>query len=154
MSLSTRTHLTPHLVVEGAADAMEFYKKAFGAEEICRMPGPDGRLMHAALKIGESELYLCDAFPEYGGSPGPKTLGNSPVTINLETPNVDEAWTKATEAGCTVTMPLDNMFWGDRYGKLVDPFGHHWAMSSRIEDLTFEQMKERGAKAFASPECV
>jgi PhnB protein len=149
--LSKRTHVTPHLVVEGAAEAMDFYKKAFGAEEICRMPGPDGRLMHAAMKIGDSELFLCDAFPEYGGSPGPKALGNSPVTLHLEIPNVDEAWEKATAAGCTVAMPLENMFWGDRYGKVVDPFGHHWSLSSRVEELTVEQMKERGDEAFADP---
>ena len=151
--LSTRTFITPHLVIEGAAEAMAFYQKAFGAEEICRMPGPDGRLMHAAMRFGDSEVYLCDSFPEYGGSPGPKTLGNSPVTLHLESPNVDETWAKATAAGCTVAMPLDNMFWGDRYGKVVDPYGHHWSLSSRIEELTFDQMAERGAAAMASPEC-
>jgi PhnB protein len=149
--LSTRVCLTPHLVIEGAADAMEFYKKAFGAEEICRMPGPDGRLMHAGMKIGDSELFLCDSFPEYGGSPGPNKLGNSPVTIHFETPNVDAAWDKAVKAGCTVAMPLDNQFWGDRYGKVVDPFGHHWSLSSRVEELTPDQMMERAGKAFAEP---
>jgi PhnB protein len=146
--LSTRTFITPHLVVEGAAEAMEFYKKAFGAEEIARMPGPDGRLMHAAMKFGDSEVFMCDPFPEYGGSPGPNKLGNSPVTIHLETPNVDTSWDRAVKAGCTVAMPLDNQFWGDRYGKLVDPYGHHWSLSSRIEELTPEQMMERSKTAF------
>ena len=96
---------------------------------------------------------LASAANAWSGSPGPKTLGNSPVTLHLEIPNVDDAWEKATTAGCTVAMPLDNMFWGDRYGKVVDPYGHHWSLSSRIEDLTVEQMKERGEKAFAGEPC-
>jgi len=150
MSLSTRTYLTPHLIIEGAAKACDFYKEAFGAEELARMPGPDGRLMHAHMKFGDSDLYLADSFPEYGTSPGPLTLGNSPVVIHLETPNVDRAFERAASAGCKVTMPLADMFWGDRYGKLVDPFGHHWSLSSRIENLTVEEMKKRGDEAFAN----
>src|SRR3954453_16531845 len=99
MGLTKSTSITPHLVFDNAADAIEFYKKAFGVEELMRMPGPDGRLMHAAVRIGESELMMCDAFPEYGGSPSPNTLGNSPVTIHLSTPNVDAVFASAIKAG-------------------------------------------------------
>jgi len=153
MGLTKTTNITPHLVFDKAADAIEFYKKAFGAQELMRMPGPDGRLMHAAVRIGDSDLMMCDAFPEYGGSPSPKTLGNSPVTIHLNTPDVDKVFAQAIKAGATETMPVADMFWGDRYGKLVDPFGHHWSIATRIEDLTPDQMKERCEKAFSGAPC-
>jgi uncharacterized glyoxalase superfamily protein PhnB len=144
--------ITPHLVIKGAAEAIEFYKKAFGAEELLRMPmpGPDGQIKvgHAELKIGDSRLYLADECPEYGVS-GPN--GSSPVTIHLYVTDADAAFGNAVEAGATVTMPLDNMFWGDRYGKLVDPFGHHWSIAEHLEDLTPEQVQERMAAAFCEP---
>jgi uncharacterized glyoxalase superfamily protein PhnB len=138
--------LTPHLIIKGAAEAIEFYKRAFGAKELSRMPfaGQDGqvKLGHAALLIGDSRLFLADEFPEYGGvGPGP----TSPVTLHLYVTDVDAAFARAVEAGAKVTMPLDNMFWGDRYGKLVDPFGHHWSIAEHLEDLTPEQMQERMA---------
>ena len=145
--------LTPHLVIHGASEAIEFYKEAFGAEELGRMPfpGPDGqvRIGHAALQIGDSKLFLADEFPEQGGF-GPS--GNSPVTIHLYVTDADATFARAVEAGATVSMPLANMFWGDRYGKLVDPFGHHWSIAEHLEDPTLEQMQERMA-AFAGASC-
>ena len=146
--------ITPHLVIKGATEAIEFYKRAFGAEEIYRMPfpGPGGgtKLGHAELKIGDSKLYLADEFPERGVT-GPN--GHSPVTIHLYVPDVDTVYNRALEAGATVTMPLANMFWGDRYGKLVDPFGHHWALSTHIEDVTPEQMEERMSAMMGHADC-
>jgi PhnB protein len=146
--------ITPHLVVKGASEAIEFYKKAFGAEELCRMPfpGPDGqvRIGHAALKIGDSQLFLADEFPDYG-SVGPQ--GNSPVTIHLYVTDTDAVFNKAVEAGAKAAMPPADMFWGDRYGKLVDPFGHHWSIATHKEDLTPEQMQERMAVAMKEQPC-
>jgi PhnB protein len=144
--------ITPHLVVRNASEAIEFYKKALGAEEMYRIPGPDGRLMHAALQIGDSKLFLVDEFPEFGSS-SPKTIGGSPVTIHLFVEDVDSTFNRAVEAGATVAMPLQNMFWGDRYGSLVDPFGHNWSIATHLEDLTPKQMKERTATAFAGQPC-
>lgn len=146
--------ITPHLVIKGASEAIDFYKRAFGAEELCRMPfpSPDGgiKLGHAELRIGDSRLFLADEFPEYG-SVGPAEA--SPVTIHLYVTDADEAFDRAVEAGATVSMPLADMFWGDRYGKLVDPFGHHWSIAEHLEDLTPEQMQERMASAFAGAPC-
>jgi PhnB protein len=141
--------ITPHLIVKGASEAIDFYKRAFGAEELGRMPmpGPDGttRLGHAELQIGDSRLFLADDFPEYGSN-GPQ--GGSAVTIHLYVTDADTVFNRAVEAGATVAMPLADMFWGDRYGKLVDPFGHHWSIATHLEDLTIEQMGERMAAAF------
>ena len=146
--------ITPHLVVKGASEAIEFYKRAFGAEELYRMPfpGPDGRvkLGHAELQIGDSRVFLADEFPEYG-STGPN--GSSPVTIHMFVTDADAAFGRAVEAGATVSMPLADMFWGDRYGKVVDPFGHHWSIATHLEDLTPDQMQERMAAAFGGPPC-
>jgi uncharacterized glyoxalase superfamily protein PhnB len=146
--------ITPHLVIKGASEAIEFYKRAFGAEELCRMPfpGPDGRvkLGHAALQIGDSKIFLADEFPDYG-SVGPD--GSSPVTIHLYVTDADAAFARAVEAGATVAMPLEDMFWGDRFGKLVDPFGHHWSIAEHLEDLTPEQMQERMAAFTAGSPC-
>lgn len=146
--------ITPHLVIKGASEAIEFYKRAFAAQEICRMPspGPDGqvKLMHAELQIGDSRLFLADEFPNRGVL-GPS--GRSPVTIHLYVTDADAAFKRAVEAGAKVGMPLANMFWGDRYGQLVDPFGHHWSIAEHLEDLTPEQMKERMAAAMSGPPC-
>lgn len=146
--------IIPHLVVKGASEAIEFYQRAFGAEELSRMPmpGPDGqmKLGHAELQIGDSRLFLADEFPEYG-STGP--TGRSSVTIHLYVTDADAAFSRAVEAGATVRMPLTDMFWGDRYGVLVDPFGHDWSIAEHLEDLTPEQMQERMALAFAGPPC-
>jgi uncharacterized glyoxalase superfamily protein PhnB len=137
--------VTPHLVCAGAADAIEFYKKAFNAVEMGRMPGPQGKLMHAAIKISDSTVMLADEFPEYG-SLGPKALKGSPVTIHLYVEDVDAFVKQAVAAGAKITMPLDDMFWGDRYCKLDDPFGHHWSVATHIRDVTPEEMREAMAK--------
>jgi PhnB protein len=131
--------LTPHLVCAGAGAAIDFYVKAFNAVEVMRMPGPDGRLMHGAVKIGDSMLMLVDEMPEYGAL-GPKSLKGSPVTIHLCVENVDATVEQAVAAGCTVTMPVADMFWGDRYGQIEDPFGHKWSVATHIRDVTPEEM--------------
>jgi PhnB protein len=146
--------ITPHLVIKGASEAIEFYKRAFGAEELSRMPfpGQDGqmRLGHAELQIGSSRLFLADEFPEYGGR-GPD--GKSPVTLHLYVTDADAAFRRAVDAGATVKMPLADMFWGDRYGQVVDPFGHHWSIAEHLEDLTPAQMQERMAASFGGQPC-
>ena len=139
--------VTPHLVIKGAAEAIDFYKKAFGAEEVCRMPGPGGVVMHAEIRIGDSTVMLADEFPDFG-SVGPKTIGGSPVTVHLYVKDADAFYDKAVAAGAKATMPLADQFWGDRYGKLEDPFGHQWGIATHIEDLTPEEIEKRAAAAF------
>ncbi len=144
--------LIPHLCISNAAEAIEFYKKAFGAEEICRMPSPDGsKLMHAEILIGGRPLYLADDFPEYCGGKArtPQALGASPVTVHMYVTDCDAAIKRAEAAGGTVTMPAADMFWGDRYGKVTDPFGHGWSIATHIADPTPEEMEE-AAKAMFS----
>ena len=141
--------LTPHLVVSDAAKAIDFYKQAFGAEEIMRAPDPSGdRLMHAEMKIGNSMLMLTDTYPEYGGK-NPQDLGGSPLTINIYCEDVDAMVEQAAAAGAEVTMPPADMFWGDRYARVTDPFGHEWAMACHIRDVTPEEMAEAAKAAFA-----
>ena len=135
--------VVPYLRVKGAAKAIEFYAKALGAREHYRMPSPDGRLMHAELGIGESIVYLSDEFPEMGGTGGPP----AGVTIHLNVPDCDATWRSAMAAGATPTMPLADMFWGDRFGKFKDPFGHEWSVSTTKEQLTPEEMKRRADEA-------
>jgi uncharacterized glyoxalase superfamily protein PhnB len=132
--------LTPHLVCKGAGDAIEFYKRAFNAVEIGRMPGPDGKLMHAQIRIGDSALMLVDEMPDWGVL-GPKTLGGSPVTIHLYVEDADAAFTQAEAAGAKVKMPLADMFWGDRYGQVEDPFGHYWSIATHTRDLTPDEIR-------------
>ena len=136
--------ITPHLVCAGAAKALEFYQKAFGATEVGRLPGPDGRLMHAAMKIGDSTVMLADEMPEWG-SLGPKALKGSPVTIHIYVEDVDALVARAEKAGAKVTMPVADQFWGDRYGKLEDPFGHHWSVATHVRDVTPDEMPEWGS---------
>jgi uncharacterized glyoxalase superfamily protein PhnB len=132
--------ITPHLVARDAARAIEFYKNAFGATEDGRMNDPrSGKILHAQLTIGDSKLYLHDEMCEMGAR-SPLTIGGSAVTIHLYVGDVDVTVARAVEAGATVTMPVADMFWGDRYGKLVDPFGHEWSVATHIEDLTPAQM--------------
>jgi len=138
--------VTPHLVCAGAAEAIEFYKNAFGAEEMARLPGPQGKLMHAAVRIGDSTVMLVDEFPEWG-SLGPKSLKGTPVTIHLYVDNVDAFVERAVAAGAKVTMPLDNTFWGDRYGQLEDPFGHRWSVATHVRDVSPEEIREGAKKA-------
>jgi PhnB protein len=147
-----RKGLIPHLVCSPCADAIEFYKKAFGAEELARMPAPDGeRMMHAEISIDGQPVFLVDDFPEYcGGKSGTATaLGGSPVTIHRYVDDCDAAINQAEEAGATVKMPAQDMFWGDRYGVVTDPFGHHWSLATHIRDLTPEQMMSGMKEAFS-----
>jgi len=142
--------ITPHLVVKGANDAIEFYKKAFGAVEHARMPMPDGSaIMHAELQIGDSRFFLND---EMMGAKSPQSLGGSPVTVHLYVEDVDALWNQAVAAGCQVTMLLMDAFWGDRFGTLADPFGHNWALASHIEDVPPEEMGQRAAAAMGGGE--
>ncbi len=141
--------LTPHLVVRNADKAIEFYKRAFGAEvigDVARMP--DGKVMHALLRIGDSNLMLNDEMPEYGAL-SPASGGSSSVTIHIYTPNVDAAFERATSAGAQVAMPLMDQFWGDRYGLVTDPDGHKWSLASHVKDLSPEQMKVAMDEAMA-----
>jgi PhnB protein len=133
---------TPYLVIRGAADAIEFYKRAFGAQEIARMPGPGGKLMHAEIKIGDSMLMLSDEFPEMGSS-SPQTIGGTPVNVFLYVPDVDRTFQQALNAGATSRMAPEDMFWGDRFGKLSDPFGHEWALATHKEDVAPAEMQKR-----------
>ena len=143
------THtITPHLSVRGAAKAIEFYEKAFQAKVLDIHYAPDGKVMHARLKIGDSYLMLADEYPGMG-TPAPQTLGGSPVVLNLYAENIDSLFEQAVAAGATVTMPLANQFWGDRYGQIVDPFGHHWALGAHQEDVPAEDLDRRGKAAFA-----
>ena len=141
--------LTPHLVVKGASKAIDFYKKAFGAQEIKRMPGPDGKsILHADLKIGDSHVFLVDEFPDMNAR-GPETVGGSPVSIHIYVEDADAAFERAVAAGAEVKMPLADQFWGDRYGVLTDPFGHVWSIATHKEDLTPEQIGKRAQAAFS-----
>lgn len=142
--------VTPHIVVRGASEAIEFYKAAFGAKERNRMAGPDGKLMHAEIQIGDSILMLSDEFPEMG-SRSPQSLGGSPSGLMIYTKNVDALFERATKAGAKVQMPVADMFWGDRYGKLEDPYGHSWAVATHIEDLSNKEMQKRAAAAMSAP---
>jgi PhnB protein len=140
--------LTPHITVNNAAKAIDFYKQAFGAEELSRSPMPDGRLMHASLKIGDSTLMLNDAFPDMGGCQAPAG-GKQPFALHMYVEDADSLWERAVKAGAKVTMPLANMFWGDRYGQLEDPFGITWSLASRVEEVSPEEAERRGKELFA-----
>jgi PhnB protein len=131
--------LTPHIVCDGAAEAIEFYNKAFGAVEEFRLPAPGGKLMLAQVRIGDSALMLVDQFPEMGVK-NPKELGGSPVTLHLFVKDVDATVAQAVAAGAKVTMPVADMFWGDRYGVLQDPFGHQWSVATHVRDLTPDEI--------------
>lgn len=132
--------LTPHLCVDGAAEAIEFYKKAFGATELARLAGDDGRLMHAMIEVKGAIVMLNDEFPEMGGL-GPKKLGGTAVTLHLSVPNADEAANRAIAAGATVIMPVADQFWGDRYGLLEDPYGHQWAVAHTVKQMSMDEAK-------------
>jgi uncharacterized glyoxalase superfamily protein PhnB len=138
--------ITPNLGVRDATRAIDFYRKAFGAEELVRMPGPDGKVMHAELKIGDSIVMLAEENPEMG-SKSPKAYGGSPVSFYLYVQDVDAVWKRAVDAGAKPVMPLADMFWGDRTGRLEDPFGHSWSPAQHIKDLTPEEIK-KGQDAF------
>jgi PhnB protein len=135
------TSITPHLVCEGALEAIAFYKTAFDAIEEACLPGPDGRIMHAQIRIGNSAIMLADAFAECA-SPGPKALKGSPVAIHLYVSDADATFAQAIAAGAKVIMPLSDMFWGDRYGQLEDPFGHRWSIATHLKDVSPEDCAE------------
>ncbi|RYD66878.1 MAG: VOC family protein [Verrucomicrobiaceae bacterium] len=138
--------ITPHLVCAGAVKAIEFYKKAFGAVEEMKLEAPDGRLMHGRIRIGDSMLMLFDEMQECGAV-SPIALKGSPVVIHLQVEDVDTVFAQAVAAGATVKMPPANMFWGDRYACLEDPFGHQWSVATHIEDLSPEQLREAAKSA-------
>lgn len=137
---------TPYLCVRGASDAIEFYKKAFGATELMRMGSPDGKVGHAELQIGDSRVMLADEFPEMGFL-SPKTIGGSPVMMHLYVEDVDTTVPKAVAAGAKVTREVADQFYGDRGGQVEDPFGHKWYVATHKEDLTPEEIRTRAAKA-------
>ncbi|MBN3788284.1 VOC family protein [Burkholderia sp. Ac-20353] len=138
--------LTPHLICAGAADAIEFYKRAFNAVELFRLQVPNGMLAHACLTIGDSALMLVDEMPEHGAL-GPQALKGTPVVLHLFVPDVDAAIAQAVSAGATLKMPATDMFWGDRYGQVEDPFGHRWSLATHQRDLTPEQIAAAMASA-------
>jgi len=141
--------VTPYLIAKGAAQAIEFYKKAFGAEEIYRMPAPDGKtVMHAEIKIGDSIVMLADEFPQMNCL-SPLSRGGTTVSLHLYFSDVDAAFKRATHAGAQVKMPPTNMFWGDRMAKIADPFGHEWSLATHVEDLTAEEVARRGLEAMS-----
>jgi PhnB protein len=144
MAIEVKPAILPHLVVDDAAAAIDFYIKAFGAVEYGRVPGPDGKLIHAALEINGSTVMLNDDFPEMSGgkSMTPTSLGGSPVTIHLVVTDVDKQFQKAVDAGATVVMPVEDQFWGDRYGVLQDPFGHQWSMGQPVREVSGEEIEE------------
>lgn len=140
--------LTPHLTVRNADQALEFYKNALGAEilHVARMP--DGKVMHAGLRIGDSMLMLNEEMPEFGAL-SPLSLGGTGVTIHIYTENVDEAFNRAVSAGAEVKMPLMDQFWGDRYGLVADPYGHKWSLAQHVKDMSPEEMDRAQAEAMA-----
>ncbi|MGA0612916.1 VOC family protein [Caldimonas sp. KR1-144] len=133
--------LTPHIVCAGAGEAMEFYAQAFGAVQEMRLDGPDGRLAHGMMRIGNSTFMLAEEMPDWG-SLGPKTLKGTPVTLHLMVDDADAAIAKAVAAGAKLTMPAADMFWGDRYGQVEDPFGHRWSIAHHVRDVSIEEMKQ------------
>jgi len=140
----------PHLIVDGASEAIEFYKEAFGAQEMYRSPAPDGRrLMHASLRIGDSTVFLCDDFPEYSGKESnPKALGGCTTTIHRYVEDCDATVEQAEKAGAIVIMKPEDTFWGDRYAMIADPFGHRWSFATHIKDVSPEEMTEAAKTAF------
>ncbi len=138
--------LSPHLVIAGAAEAIDFYKRAFGAQEMIRLPGRDGKLMHAAIRINGAMVMLVDENVDCG-MPGPKTLKGTPVSIHLMVDDVDAWVARAVEAGAAVTIPVADMFWGDRFGMIEDPFGHRWSIATHLRDMSEAELKEAAQSA-------
>jgi len=133
--------LTPYITCRDAAAAIDFYKNVLGATELVRMPGPDGRVMHAELQIGDSRLMLNDEYPGMAAAPSPTAVPSSSVFLYTE--DVDALVERAVQAGARVDMPLSNMFWGDRFGKFTDPFGHQWGVATHVEEVAPEEMQRR-----------
>jgi PhnB protein len=142
MAIAVEPALSPHLVVDDAAGAIDFYVKAFDAQELGRVPRPDGKLIHAALRINGFTVLLNDDFPEFHGgkSTTPTSLGGTPVTIHMTVTDVDNKFQRALDAGATVVAPLEDQFWGDRYGIVADPFGHHWSLGQPVREVTPQEI--------------
>jgi len=140
--------VTPYLAVEDAARAIEFYTRAFGAKEAVRMDAPGGKIGHAELEIGDSRIMLSDPFPQASTKP-PKELGGTSFSVMMYVEDVDAAFKRAVDAGATVSMELADMFWGDRFGSVTDPFGHSWSLATHVEDVPPEEMAERAKAAMA-----
>ena len=139
--------LTPQLTVKGVDQAVDFYARAFGATKLLTMPGPDGKTMHAEIKIGDSIVFVDE---EMEGMKSPQTLGGSPASLMVYVPSADQTFAAATTAGAKTEMPLEDQFWGDRYGSVVDPFGHRWSIATHVEELTPEQTMQRAAIVFGA----
>jgi PhnB protein len=139
--------VTASITCKDAARAIEFYKKAFGAVERFRMASPDGRVTHAELQIGDSIIFMGDEFPDMSAAPAQGALPSAGLFLYVE--DVDSLFSQALKAGCETSMPVTNMFWGDRYGKVIDPFGHHWGISTHVEDVSPEEMERRAAEWMA-----
>ncbi len=142
--------ITPHLYVKGAAQAIEFYKAAFGADELARLDGPGGTIAHAEIAIGDSVVMVKDEIPEIGIT-APTSIGGTSVAIHLYVDDADAWFARATDAGAQTLKPMADMFWGDRYGMVADPFGHRWAIATHVNDLSLDEIAERHAAAFAKP---
>jgi PhnB protein len=136
MAIAVEPALSPHLVVDNAAAAIDFYVKAFGAVEVMRLPRPDGKLVHASVRINGFLVMLNDDFPAMT----PISLGGTPVTIHLTVPDVDASFQRALDAGATVVMPLEDQFWGDRYGMVRDPFGHQWSLGQPVREVSMDEI--------------
>jgi len=140
--------VTAYLAVEGGLAAIEFYKKAFGAREVMRRVTPNGRLIHGQIQIGDTMVFLSDVFPD-SDTASPSSIGTTTVTLHIYTDNVDALWDRAVAAGAKVTQPLENQYWGERYGQLIDPFGHHWTLSMQVK-IDREEMEARRQEAEAA----
>lgn len=149
MAIEIQPALSPHLVVDDAPAAIDFYIKAFGATEIGRVPRPDGKLIHAALQINGAMIMLNDDFPEMsdGKSMTPPALGGTSVTIHLTVTDVDQKFQQALDAGATVVMPLEDQFWGDRYGMVRDPFGHQWSLGQPVREVSYDEIQQAMSQA-------
>jgi PhnB protein len=145
--------VTPYLTVRGAAKAIEFYKRAFGAQQRGVMSTPDGKIGHAEILVGNSIVMMSDEFPEHG-SKSPEALNGSPVGLAIYVDNVDDVFNRAVQAGATVKEPVSDKFWGDRAGSVTDPFGHKWTILTHKEEVSIEEMKKRMEKMFANKECA
>jgi uncharacterized glyoxalase superfamily protein PhnB len=141
--------ISPHIVVQGADRAAAFYRDAFGAEEITRIPTPDGRLMSVQLRLGGGTLHVADEFPEFGVL-APPSVGGTPVVLGLEVPDADAAFAQALAAGAEVRQPLDDQFWGDRHGQVEDPFGHRWNISTPVRDVPHDEVVAAAARIFGA----
>jgi len=142
--------LTPTLTVDNAAEAIEFYKRAFGAQEVERCLGPSNKVMHAEIRIGDSTLMLNDEFPDWDCR-SPKTIGGTASAIYVYVEHVDKVFDRAVKAGATVVMPLQDQFWGDRCGQIIDPYGHKWSIATHVEDVSPEEMQRRQEEWLKQP---